>query len=176
MENKMDMIVTTALENLHKQFHILRSDNFKLVDSGVQVDMKDEYSMINKNHSSDKATTLSEELLEQLGVAPLAPTNQFIPGIDFPFQIRAQMTTFPHTLRIPPIAWTCTCILNIYIDKIFQDYERSSKGLRKLAMPDHLYDYFVRTTGLKTTADVQISQLLRACEAHHRRYSTLLSL
>lgn len=165
----MDMIVSTALENLHKQFHILRSDNFKLVDSGVQVDMKDEYSMIDKNHS-DKTTSLTEELLDQLGVAPLAPLNQFVPGLEFPFQIRAQMTTYPHTLRIPPVAWICTCILNIYIDKIFQDHERTTKGLQKLAMPDHLYDYFLRTTGLKSTADVQISQLLRACETHYRRY------
>jgi len=51
------------------------------------------------------------------------------------------------------VAWTCTTILSIYIDKLFQDHERESKRMRKLSLPDHVYDYFLRMTGIHDDCD-----------------------
>jgi hypothetical protein len=59
--------------------------------------------------------------------------------------------------------------MNIYLDKIQNDEERLSKGLRKQSMPDHVYDYFLRITGLASAADVHVAQLLKACDSHNRR-------
>jgi hypothetical protein len=104
-----------------------------------------------------------------LGVAPLPPIHIFIKGAEQPYLLRRRMTTFPRLLRVPPVVWTCTIIMNIYLDKIQVDDERLSMGLRKQAMPDHVYDYFLRTTGLKSAADVHVAQLMKACDAHNRR-------
>lgn len=79
------------------------------------------------------------------------------------------MSTFPKLLRVPPVVWTCTMIMNIYLDKIQMDEERASLGLRKQSLPDHVYDYFMRTTGLRSATDVHVAQLLKACESHNRR-------
>ncbi|KAJ1439180.1 hypothetical protein B484DRAFT_186201 [Ochromonadaceae sp. CCMP2298] len=79
------------------------------------------------------------------------------------------MGLFPKLLRIPPVVWTCCAIMNIYLDKIQQDEERTRMGLSRLSMGPHVYEYFLRQTGLRAAADVAVAQLLRACEAHHRR-------
>lgn len=104
-----------------------------------------------------------------LGVAPLPPVSIHIKGKEQPYLIRRHMHTYPKLLRVPPVVWTCTAIMNIYIDKIQMDEERASLGLRKQSLPDHVYDYFMRTTGLKSAADVHVAQLLKACESHNRR-------
>lgn len=104
-----------------------------------------------------------------LGVAPLPPLSIHIKGAEQPYLIRRRMSTFPKLLRVPPVVWTCTAIMNIYLDKIQTDEERASLGLRKQSMPDHVYDYFLRITGLKSAADVHVAQLLKACESHNRR-------
>jgi hypothetical protein len=104
-----------------------------------------------------------------LGVAPLPPITITVKGAEQPYLLRRKMTTFPKLLRVPPVVWTCTSIMNIYLDKIQTDEERLSKGLRKQSMPDHVYDYFLRITGLNSAADVHVAQLLKACDSHNRR-------
>ena len=133
-------------------------------DAGVQVDEKDEYNLrldrVEDHHSID---------VHQLGVAPLAPAHIFIPGLDQPYLIRQRMESFPTVLRVPPIAWACQTILSIYMDKLQTDSERTSKGMCKLSLPLHVCEYFERVMGNKSAADVQIAQLMKACEAHFRK-------
>ena len=104
-----------------------------------------------------------------MGVAPLPPLNIHIKGSEQPYLIRRRMTTFPKLLRVPPVVWTCTMIMNIYLDKLQMDEERASMGLRKQSLTDHVYDYFVRITGLKSAADVHVAQLMKAVDSHNRR-------
>jgi hypothetical protein len=117
----------------------------------------------------EEPNEINLEETTSLGVAPLPPINIYVKGSEQPYLIRRRMTTFPKLLRVPPVVWTCTTIMNIYLDKIQTDEERQSLGLRKQSMPDHVYDYFLRITGLKSAADVHVAQLLKACESHNRR-------
>jgi len=117
----------------------------------------------------EEPSELNMEETMAMGVAPLPPVSIHIKGKEQPYLIRRHMVTFPKLLRVPPVVWTCTAIMNIYIDKIQMDEERASMGLRKQSLPDHVYDYFMRTTGLKSAADVHVAQLLKACESHNRR-------
>lgn len=159
-------------------------------DVGIQIDGKDEFSL-RLNGPEDNLTI--EDILN-LGVAPLAPMNVFVPGLDVPFQLRARMQSFPAVLRVPPVAWTCQTILAIYLDLLqptsgedflggssspkvvtIKKTNNSAANKRKPSatvdyqlkpLPDQVYDYFLRVMGLSSAADVQIAQLLRACEAH----------
>jgi hypothetical protein len=175
-------------------FAILGSDLDKKCDAGVQVDEKDEFGcrdlftfpvlfpglfadgilalllFLSRCVGVDEEPNeINLEETTSLGVAPLPPINIYIKGSEQPYLIRRRMSTFPKLLRVPPVVWTCTTIMNIYLDKIQTDEERQSMGLRKQSMSDHVYDYFLRITGLKSAADVHVAQLLKACESHNRR-------
>lgn len=128
----------------------------------IQIDDKDRYGVI-----EDTEPHAIEQV--HLGVAPLAPLNVMIPGADQPYQLRALMTTYPKVLRVPPVAWACQMIMSIYLDKIQTDQERLEKGYPKLPMCAHAYNYFKETLGLALAADVQMAQLLKACESHVRK-------
>lgn len=131
------------------------------LDQAVQVDMKDDYVLALDD--PEDHVTLD---LTILGVAPLAPMNKFVPGLDVPFMIRRRMSSFPKVLRVPPVAWACQLIMSIYLDKIQDDDERRAQGLRPKLMPEHLYDYFLKIMGVQAAADVQISQFLKTCDYH----------
>eukprot|EP01039_Chlorochromonas_danica_P000143 gene142-151_t len=134
------------------------------VDMSIQVDFKDEYGLtLERLEDLQTVDTLT------LGVAPLAPTNIPKIGTDIPYLIRRCMSSFPRVLRIPPAMWTFQMILSIYFDKMQDDEERDKKGLKRLAMTDFVYQYFLKTMGLRSIADAQVSLLLRACEAHARK-------
>jgi hypothetical protein len=138
------------------------------VDIGIQIDDKDELGLTTDNpEDHQKVDTFS------LGVAPLAPTNTYFPGLDFPYLLRKKMETFPNVLRVPPVAWACQLILSIYLDKLESDKDRIGRNLPKLSLPDHIYDYFIRCYGIKVTADVQVALLLKACEAHIKKQSRI---
>lgn len=128
----------------------------------IQIDDKDRYGVI-----EDTEPHAIEQV--HLGVAPLAPLNVMIPGADQPYQLRALMTSYPKVLRVPPVAWACQMIMSIYLDKIQTDQERMEKGHAKLSMCAHTYNYFKETLGLALAADVQMAQLLKACESHVRK-------
>ncbi len=129
---------------------------------GIQIDDKDRYGVV-----EDSEPHLIEHL--HLGVAPLAPLNVMVPGADQPYLLRSYMTSFPKVLRVPPAAWACQMIMAIYLDKIQTDQERLRKGRAKLPMPVHMYNYFKQTLGLALAADIQVAQLLKACESHIRK-------
>lgn len=158
---QQDSLIDTSLE--YKRGGA--STKFELhKEIGIQVDGKDECNLrlqrIEDHHSIDS---------HQLGVAPLAPAHVFIPGLDQPYILRQKMHTFPVVLRIPPVAWTCQMVLSIYFDKLQTDSERIGKGSPKLSLPQHVCDYFERIMGIKSAADVQIAQLMKACESHMRK-------
>lgn len=133
------------------------------LDTAVQADDKDAHGA-RMDHPEDHEVL--DVLTLGLGVAPLAPMTIFNPGLEAPYLIRQQMTTFPQVLRVPPVAWACQSILTIYLDKIEQDDLRRAAGLEKLSLPLHVYDYFHRVLGLSTAADVHVAQLIKACETH----------
>lgn len=141
--------------------------NTDRVETGIQVDDKDELGLILSVDENEKVDVLS------LGVAPLAPTNVQFPGLDFPFSIRQKMSSFPTVLRVPTVAWACQSILAIYLDKIEVDKERSSRSLPKFNLPSHIYEYYRNSLGLAAAADVQVAILLKACEAHLKRQSRI---
>ncbi|KAJ1408447.1 hypothetical protein B484DRAFT_403523, partial [Ochromonadaceae sp. CCMP2298] len=143
-------------------FRVRAGDNGR-VDVGVQCDEKDEFGII-----EEEPKEIAEVDVQTLGVAPLVPAHVFVPGEDQPYLLRRRMSQFPKLLRIPPVVWTCTNIMNIYLDKLQNDEERAAKGLRRQNMADHMYDYFLRISGLRATADVYVAQLVRACDTHSR--------
>lgn len=128
-------------------------------DIAIQVDEKDDYGLrLDNIEDNEVLDTLA------MGVAPLAPMNVYMPGLDQPYMIRQCMATFPKVLRVPPVAWTCQTILSVYLDKLEDDEERVQKKLPKLPLPVHMYNFFKRIYGLETVADVQVAQLVKACE------------
>lgn len=135
-----------------------------MVDMGIQVDGKDEH-ILNVTRDEDHYVIDTHVL----GVAPLAPANVYIPGLEQPYMIRKYMTSFPTVLRVPPVAWVCQTILAIYLDKIQFDQDCLAKGLPKESMPSFLYSYFLKVMGLHSAADVQVAQLLKACESHVKK-------
>ena len=156
--------VSGAVDSLFADGGVYLSEERGSVDLGVQVDEKDEFGVVDEEPPEE-----SEEDLAQLGVAPLAPLKIFVPGSEQPYQLRRRMGSFPKMLRVPPVAWTCTTIMEIYLDKIQMDDEAQAKGFQKPSLTDHVYEYFLRTTGLRAAADVCVAQLTKACEAHVRR-------
>jgi hypothetical protein len=135
-----------------------------LVEIGIQVDGKDEYIL---NLARDEDYYVIDT--HTLGVAPLAPANVYIPGLDQPYLVRKYMTSFPTVLRVPPVAWVCQTILAIYLDKLQYDQDCQSKGIPKESLPSFLYSYFLKVMGLHSAADVQVAQLLKACESHIKK-------
>lgn len=131
-------------------------------EMGVQVDMKDELNMKLEN-AEDKQVKAD---VVTFGVAPLAPANAVVLGLEYPFTIRRLMSTFPQVLRVPTIAWTCQHILSIYLDKIQMDSDRKSLSLAPYTIPAQTYDYFLRYLGIKACADTHVALLVKACEAH----------
>lgn len=131
-------------------------------DIGVQVDMKDELNM-KLECAEDKQVTAD---IMTLGVAPLAPSNAVVLGLDYPYLVRKLMSSFPQVLRVPTIAWTCQHILSIYLDKLQIDMDRKGLGLPPLNIPAQTYDYFLRYLGIKSCADTHIALLMKACESH----------
>jgi hypothetical protein len=138
------------------------------VDIGIQIDDKDELGLTTDNPDDHQKVDVFS-----LGVAPLAPSNTYFPGLDFPYLLRKKMSTFPNVLRVPPVAWACQLILSVYLDKLESDKDRMGRNLPKLSLPDHIYDYFLRCYGLNITADVQVALLLKACEAHIKKQSRI---
>ncbi|RYH29372.1 hypothetical protein EON65_08770 [archaeon] len=138
------------------------------IDIAIQTDQKDEYGAILARPGEDKPVDISV-----LGVAPLAPSHVVKAGADVPYLIRRRMTSFPKVLRVPPAVWTYQTILSIYFDKIQDDDERKKKGQRLMTLSDYVHHYFVKTLGLATAADTQVSLLLKACEAHGHKQSRI---
>jgi hypothetical protein len=138
------------------------------VDEGIQVDDKDSLGL-----TLDRPEDHEKINIYKLGVAPLAPANSYFPGLDFPYLIRKEMSSFPNVLRVPTAAWTCQSILSIYLDKIETDKERTKKGLPKYSLPKQVYEYYKNCFGLATASDVQVALLLKACDAHIKRQSRI---
>jgi hypothetical protein len=158
--SKMSSARSTHLKRPHANENA--SEHLQRRSVGIQIDDKDRYGAV-----EDTDQHVIEHL--HLGVAPLAPLNVMSPGADQPYQLRSYMTSFPKVLRVPPAAWACQMIMSIYMDKIQADQERLRKGRQKLPMPVHMYNYFKQTLGLALAADIQVAQLLKACESHIRK-------
>lgn len=141
--------------------------NMDNVDSAVQVDEKDLHGLILSFEENEKVDVFT------LGVAPLAPLNFTFPGLEFPFQIRRCMSSFPVVLRIPPVAWTCQTILSIYLDKLEADKENTQTAKEKASLSVYVYNYYKKYFGLTSSADAQVALLLKACEAHLKRQSRI---
>lgn len=125
-------------------------------DNGTQVDLKDDFGVV---------TELVETVREEIHIPPPFSANSSkVRGSSVPNLFRAKMTSFPHVLRIPPAAWVCQTILSIYTDKISTDDVSTSR--KKTGLAEHVYDYFLRTLGLASVADMQVAQLLQACEVY----------
>lgn len=136
------------------------------VSRGIQADEKDEFGAMAVDAEEDEK---GRDEIALLGVAPLAPLTVEIDGAEQPYLLRRRMSSYPRVLRVPPVAWTCTTVMSIYLDKIQVDDECTARGFKKHALADHVYDYFVRITGLASAADVHVAQLMKACESHMRR-------
>jgi len=130
----------------------------KMVDVAIQVDSKDEFGAV-----SDLIETPREDILIQVPL--LAPATK-TKGVELPYQMRSLMASFPHVLRVPPVAWVCQMIMSIYFDKIREDQQRQEAGLAKLSLGNHVYAYFQKTLKLDAIADVQVAQLMKACETY----------
>lgn len=125
-------------------------------DVGIQVDEKDDVGVV------DDAIETPRD--EALGPAPMATRAMRIKGDNVPYQLRKFMKSFPRVLRIPPAAWVCQKIMSIYFDKLRADAEIAKTSIRKVPLAEHVYTYYRNAYGLEALVDVQVSQLLSACE------------
>lgn len=123
---------------------------------GIQVDEKDKFGVVEDAIDSPRE--------ERDYSAPMSPSYIPIIGGHIPFQIRKYMKAYPQVLRIPPAAWVCQMIMAIYIDKIDVDNDRKSKNLTKYNLSQHTYHYFKRGYGMECIVDVQVVQLIVACQ------------
>ncbi len=128
-------------------------------DATVQVDEKEEYGVV--------TNLAEEEEPEEITMAaPAVSTAPPVRGIEIPFQLRNQMTTYPKVLRIPPAAWVCQSIMAIYVDKIDRDKERLEARLPRRTLAEHVYCFYKDLLQLDVLADAQSAQLVRAVEYH----------
>ncbi len=130
-------------------------------DASVQVDEKEEYGVI--------TNLVEEEEPEEITIAaPSVSTVPVVKGIEIPFQLRNQMSTYPRVLRIPPAAWVCQSIMAIYVDKIDRDKERLEARLPRRTLAEHVYGFYKDLLQLDVLADAQSAQLVKAVEHHMR--------
>lgn len=87
---------------------------------GIQVDSKDMHGIVEDLNENISPEDLAAEIAA-LPNPPKIPPNisataivTKIKGVEYPYQLRKLMKTFPRVLRIPPIIWTCETIMSIY--------------------------------------------------------------
>ena len=145
---------------IHNKWHPGVVVKKTFVDLGVQVDEKEQFGIV---------TDLIEENPEEMEIGvPMQVAVPEFKGVEIPFQLRKEMSTYPQVLRIPPAAWVCQTIMAIYIDKIMVDEDRVTKGLNKQTLAEHTYHFFQRQLQMAVLADASAAQFIHAL-AHHQK-------
>ena len=134
-------------------------EEVQMVDEAIQVDEKQNFGVV-------EDLILSPRDTDALGPAPIVPSTAIIVrGEHIPYQLRKHMKSFPFVLRIPTSVWLCQQIMAIYVDKIRFD-EENKGSLKKVSLADHVYQYYKKSYHMECLADMQISQLISACESY----------
>jgi hypothetical protein len=148
-------------------------------DVGVQADMKDENGVVEDIVDNQP---VYEELLTALASLPPPPKSHQglvietkINGVEYPYYIRHQMTSYPRVLRIPPIVWTCETIMAIYGYMIVNEsrdlirfHSMDHRDMHSFSLQSIAYRYFHDTQSLQSNANMLLAQFLRACEYHYK--------
>jgi hypothetical protein len=139
----------------HMGQRVIQAPAPELVETGVQVDEKYDFGTVTDltdlQHEAEWDAGGSENSPPEVDFEPWSASYTVIP-----FQVRKLMKVFPRVLRIPPIAWVMQSIFAIYMDKMDRDVERLAMGKAQLNMGPHVYDYFMRFSGLQSLADNQV--------------------
>jgi hypothetical protein len=132
----------------------------------TQVDEADKYGSVNDLYGSPKRKKEQRQPPDQtMGTI-------VIPNLLIPFLARKDMISSPDVLRVPPLAWLLRNIYVLYEDKIREDTKCAKQNKLPLPMGSHMYNYFLRTTGLQATADAQLAQFCLALRTNiykHKR-------
>ena len=134
-------------------------EEVEMVDEAVQVDEKQKFGVVDDLILSPRDT-------DALGPSPIIPsTSIVVRGEHIPYQLRRRMKSFPFVLRVPTSIWLCQQIMAIYVGKIRFD-EENKNSLRKVTLADYVHQYYLKSYNMECLVDMQISQLISACEAY----------
>ena len=95
-----------------------------------------------------------------------------IVGWHIPVELRAQMSSFPRTMRIPSLMSTLKFTLQMFLDKMKYDATCDAGGNDRLTVPEFVYFFFMKKYGLEKLADVHTTQLQLAM-LHHRQHKRI---
>lgn len=102
-------------------------------------------------------------------------------GMHIPLLLRLRMTSFPTVVRIPPLHWTVKSLFACYFGMIRQQdlvgedpSNICAVGKPKIPLHDFAYEYYVKQFHIPCVAEVNLTQLLRACEHHKRDNKSVL--
>ena len=182
--NRLDIEINEILSNVGKEENrqrLLMKDLMRLIDKnkkyfqfseepgsglasiagtsksiGIQIDLKDNFSVVDDR----TIPTMPQNI-----PPPLAPMVIVQRGSNVPYELRKVMGSFPQVLRVPPLAWVCQTMMEIYFAKISADKEQVSMGLPKETLSVFTHRHFRTLTGLGSYADVQTMQVLAVCAA-----------
>lgn len=150
-------------------------------DIGIQVDEKDKYGVVD-----DIGPTTVRDVFDDIDIKspPIKPEAIVQKGLNIPFSLRLKMKKFPEVMRIPSLDWLNQMIMALYMEKLAVDSKLlnnqnpttavtssalavspSSKPI-KLPLPAFLYQYCVKQYGITAISDIQIVQIIKACEFH----------
>ena len=95
-----------------------------------------------------------------------------IVGWHIPVELRAQMSSFPRTMRIPSLMSTLKFTLQMFLDKMKYDATCDAGGNDRLTVPEFVYFFFMKKYGLEKLADLHTTQLQLAM-LHHRQHKRI---